>query len=52
MVNQNRGQDAQGALRGGIDAYLLQQTVQAVVAAVTAATKPKEVVAAQPNVVV
>lgn len=45
MSNRNRGQDAEGALRGGIDAALLQQTVEAVVAAVTPATKPKDVVA-------
>ncbi|KAK1612025.1 hypothetical protein QYE76_035698 [Lolium multiflorum] len=48
MANQSRGQVSDGAVRGGIDAALLQQTVEAVVAAVTAATKPKEVVADQP----
>jgi hypothetical protein len=41
----------EGAPRGGIDADLLQQTVQAVVAAVTAATRPKDVPVAQPPVV-
>jgi uroporphyrinogen-III decarboxylase len=51
MVNRNRGQETEGVLRGGIDAELLQQTVQAVVAAVTAATKTKEVPAAQVPVV-
>ncbi|KAM0898292.1 hypothetical protein ACQ4PT_022009 [Festuca glaucescens] len=41
-VNRNRGQESEGAMRSGIDADLLQQTVQAVVAAVTAATKVTE----------
>jgi hypothetical protein len=50
-VNRNRGQEAEGALRGGIDADLLQQTVQAVVAAVTAVTKANDVPVAQPIVV-
>ncbi|KAK1601431.1 hypothetical protein QYE76_016721 [Lolium multiflorum] len=49
MVNRNRSQDVEGALRGGIDADLLQQTVQAVVAAVTAATKSKEGPVVQPS---
>ncbi|KAK1618468.1 hypothetical protein QYE76_023985 [Lolium multiflorum] len=51
MVNRNRGQEAEGSLRGGIDADLLQQTVQAVVAAVTAATKTKDAPVAQAPVV-
>ncbi|KAM0833111.1 hypothetical protein ACQ4PT_064464 [Festuca glaucescens] len=41
-VNRNRGQETEGAIRGGIDADLLQQTVQAVVAAVMAATKAND----------
>ncbi|KAM0868618.1 hypothetical protein ACQ4PT_041201 [Festuca glaucescens] len=51
LVNRNRGQETEGALRGGIDADLLQQTVQAVVAAVTAATQAKDAPVAQPPVV-
>ncbi|KAM0908112.1 hypothetical protein ACQ4PT_015684 [Festuca glaucescens] len=41
-VNRPRAQGMEGATRSSIDADLLQQTVQAVVAAVTAATKVTE----------
>ncbi|KAM0895257.1 hypothetical protein ACQ4PT_023921 [Festuca glaucescens] len=41
-VNRNRGQETEEAIRSSIDADLLKQTVQAVVAAVTAATKASE----------
>ncbi|KAK1681753.1 hypothetical protein QYE76_042601 [Lolium multiflorum] len=49
--NRNRGNESEGAVRGGIDADLLQQTVQAVVAAVTAATKLTEAPVGQVPVV-
>jgi hypothetical protein len=41
-VNRPRAQGTKGATRSNIDADLLQQTVQVVVAAVTAATKATE----------
>ncbi|KAM0871713.1 hypothetical protein ACQ4PT_039199 [Festuca glaucescens] len=46
-VNRSRVQETAGAPRSGIDADLLQQTVQAVVAAVTVATKASEPPAVQ-----
>lgn len=42
-MNRSRGQGTEGPARNSFDAEFLQQTVQAVVAAVTAATKVTDV---------